>query len=135
MPKASPQWIVERILLEGSQRKRVTVRLGQPEKISDLEWRSVVEIVRGKRRETEFVYGIDAFQSLTIAIEFIGYELDKGGRQITWEGGGPGDTGFPMYFPDVFGRQFSLKLRRIIGVEKQRFLLTGRRRKKSTNKP
>lgn len=135
MPKASPQWIAERILLEGSQRKRVTVRLGQPEKISDLEWRSVVEIVRGKRRETEFVYGIDAFQSLTIAIEFIGYELDKGGRHITWEGGGPGDTGFPMYFPDVFGRQFSLKLRRIIGVEKQRFLLTGRRRKKSTKKP
>jgi len=105
------------------------VRLGRPEKISDLEWRSVVEILRGKKKETQFIYGMDAFQSLIIALEFIGYELDKGGRQITWEGGGPGDTGFPMYFPDVFGRQFSLKLRKIIEVEKQRFLLTGRHRR------
>jgi hypothetical protein len=133
MRKASPQWVAERILLEGSRRSRrsrVTVRLGRPEKVADLEWRSVVEILRGKTRKTLFVHGIDPFQSLILAIEVIGYELDKGRRQISWEGGEPGETGFPVHIPDLFGRRFSLKLQRMIELEKERLLLTGRQRRR-----
>lgn len=113
-------WQAERVLVDSMGRRRIVVRLGKPEMVAELEWRTPVELVRGRSRKTTGVSGHDAFQSLILALQFIRQALDEEEGPLTCDGGEPGDTGFPMFVPQFFGRTFAQKLERTIEAETRR---------------
>ena len=116
------EWIAERTLREGTGRKRVTVRLAKPYEAVASEWVSHVEMQRGRTRTTLDVRGADAFQPLILALQAIRYELDKLEQPITWEGGEPGEAGFPLYITDLFGQELTRRLETIVAAETERFV-------------
>ena len=126
---SSPQWIATRVLQRDSPKGRVLVRIGHPQKVAHLEWRVEVEIRRGRTTKKLLVHGLDSFQAIIASIQAIGYELDKDRPQIMWEGGEPGEHGFPLYLPEELGRDFSLNLRKKLEVQSGQRLSAGRRPK------
>lgn len=92
----------------------ITVTLTMPEPFSAEEWCCVftIDSVRYK------AHGLDAFQSLIMAIEGIRTELSRrSSQQLTWAGGELGEPGFPRFVPQSFGLDFSRKIDQIIDNE------------------
>lgn len=123
------EWIAERILKEGKSRRRLIVRLEKPRMISAQEWSCYFEIVRGRTSKGMDVLGEDSFQSLMLALKAIRYELDRLEKTLTWDAGEAGDTGFPLFVPSFFGRDFARHLESIIESETERFGAEVKRRK------
>lgn len=100
----------------------MTVRLAKPYEAAASEWVSHVEVRRGRIRTALDVRGSDAFQSLILALKAIRYEIDKLQQPITWEGGEPGDAGFPLYVTDLFGLELTRRLETMVAAETERFV-------------
>jgi hypothetical protein len=121
--------IAERVLQVGSHRReRMIVRLGKPQYVAEGEWKCPVEIIKGENTASLDVHGLDAFQSLIIALDAIRDELKYGGRPVTWQGGRNGDPGFPLQVPQMLGQGFSVKLEKMIEAEMKRLNTALRRR-------
>lgn len=117
MTKPQRDWIAERTLIEGAGVRRVIVRLERPRQISKQEWICSVEIVRGKAKWALDVHGADSVQSLALAMKAARIRLDSLKSTFTWEFAEAGDTGFPIYLPDGFGRDFEQRLEAMIEAE------------------
>jgi hypothetical protein len=101
----------------GENGKVVVVKLGEPREAKSGDWACPFRITGLGIRGSQFAYGIDAFQSLLLAIEGIRSALQKSGKRFTWAGGEPGDTGFPRFVPNYFGLEFSTRLEELIERE------------------
>jgi hypothetical protein len=113
----------------GSRRRVVMVRLGTPRRAARGEyWECPYQIVGLGHRETKHAQGEDGIQALLLAIESVRTTLKKSGKQFSWIGGEPGDTGFTCIVPTFFGPGFSKRLELMIEREVDRFARTMERR-------
>lgn len=113
----------------GSRRRVVTVRLGAPRRAARGEyWECPYQLVGLGRRKTQHAQGEDGIQALLLAIESVRTALKKSGKQFSWVGGEPGDTGFTAIVPTFFGPRFSKRLELMIEREVDQFARTMERR-------
>jgi hypothetical protein len=97
MTKKQTDWIASRNLTDQTTGDTVVVLLALPERVSGVsaeEWRCGFQIKGITPEPIRYAHGLDAFQALSLAIEGIQVALANSNRQLTWEGGKPGDTGF-----------------------------------------
>lgn len=118
-----------RLLREaGSNRKAVIVKVGKPRKQRGGNWACPFQISGLGLRKIEYGHGVDSIQALLMAIEGIRTRLEQSGKQLTWDGGDPGDTGFTRFVPTFFGVDFCKRIDRLIDREVQRFARTAETR-------
>ena len=67
---AQKEWIAVRELIGEDGTANVVVEPGAPEKVADQEWRCIT-IVDGPSESVRRVHGIDAFQSLGLALDLL----------------------------------------------------------------
>lgn len=113
--------IATRILAEKENTgHRVTLKIGEPRQIlPDDNWLcpySIEGIIDGK---LQFAPGVDALQSLILALEGIRCRLREAGGDFTWLGDGPG---IPLPIPD-FGKTFDRRIEQIVNQQKKRVQL------------
>jgi len=80
--------------------------------------------------QISYAHGLDAFQALSLAIEGIYSALQASNRQLTWEGGELGETGFQRFVPQAFGLEFSRQINNMIDEKIQQFADKARERRK-----
>ncbi len=112
---------IRRLREVGPHRQAIIVKVGKPRKEKGGDWACPFQISGLGPRKIENGHGIDAIQALLMAIEGIRTRLEQSGKQLTWDGGNPGDTGFTRFVPTFFGLDFSKRLDRLIDREVQRF--------------
>jgi hypothetical protein len=103
--------IAERIL-KTPEGRTVTIEIHAPEPDPDPtgDWQCLTRI-HGELDANHAVHGLDAFQALENATQFIRKTLDDSGLALTWAGGGdPGDHGFACTVPQFFGRAFAREI-------------------------
>jgi hypothetical protein len=110
------QWIATRTLTDaiGDQ---IVVKIGVPEMVEPAHWRCPVMFVVDGKQEIKHAYGMDAWQAVILAPQLVRKELIDRGATHWWDGGEPGDPGFPMIVPPSFGIAFSRKLEAMIEKE------------------
>jgi hypothetical protein len=113
------EWIASRVLKEANG-ENVVVSLARPEKSSAGDWACAFQI-EGVVQEVQYAHGLDAFQALIMAITGINSLLANRNRQLTWEGGEPGDSGFPRFVPQAFGFVWAERINRMIDEEIRKF--------------
>jgi hypothetical protein len=86
------------------------------------DWRVPFQIGAAARSEILYGYGVDAIQALSNALEGIRVTLTKSGQHLTWEGGRPGDTGFPRVVPDIGFPQLRQRIEQLMDREVERFV-------------
>lgn len=103
-----PNPIAERRLsIVGDPGKTVIVRIGTPAPDPRGDWICPVHIEGIDESLQQCGRGIDSMQALINAFEAARHALDGSGLSLTWEGGEPGDHGFPRVVPYAFGRAFA----------------------------
>ncbi|MFA5191849.1 MAG: hypothetical protein WC740_14050 [Verrucomicrobiia bacterium] len=105
------------LAVKGRRGAVVTVQLFSPMRIDDGEWRSRVRIEGTRHTIDNGIAGLDAFHSLTLALQLIKRVLDSSGLVLTWEGGATGDHGFRRSITDVFGFKYALKLESLVAEQ------------------
>lgn len=105
----------------GAKKKPVIVKIGKPRKAGREEWRCPYSIKGLGTGSIQYASGADAVQALLMCIEAVRTRLESCGREITWESGEPGDTGFPRLVPTLYGQRFYKRLERLIDREIQQF--------------
>jgi hypothetical protein len=118
MPRGIGREIARRILDRTDGRKgKVIVRIGQPVQTGEDEWACPYAIsgigLRGFRRS----FGVDALQSLMLAIEGVRVALAPHRSCLTWLSGEPGAIGITQAAPDYFGQLFADHLERLMERE------------------
>ncbi|MCX6899714.1 MAG: hypothetical protein NT105_13575 [Verrucomicrobia bacterium] len=106
-----------RLAVKGRRGAVVTVQLFSPIRIDECEWRSRIRIEGTKLTIDHSIPGLDAFHSLTLALQLIKRILDSSGLVLTWEGGERGDHGFRRSITDVFGFEYALKLESLVAEQ------------------
>jgi hypothetical protein len=112
-------WIATRVL-KGTKDQvdlQIEVAVGQPEIAAEGEWRCAFRISYEGREHLQHGHGIDAIQALVQALEGIRVTLGTIGTPTTWEGGEPGDHGFPRLIPQFYGLAFAKKIDAMIDAE------------------
>lgn len=96
-------------------RAKVVVQIGTPHRASwKTDFYCPFRIVRGRRVELRRVYGVDAFQALMLAFDFIKAQLESSLPDLTWPGGErPGDVGISRRLPSL-GLDFERELERLV---------------------
>ena len=89
-----------RLLLVGSEGKELTVKMGKPRLSDHGDYCCPVQIVGAGDDDIRGIFGIDAFQSIQLAMEFIGKTLENwtaehNGAKIRWELNEERGAGFP----------------------------------------
>lgn len=77
--------------------REIRVRIGRPYADSDEDWICPVQILGIGNEEVATVYGVDAIQALTLALQKAGSDLSavaRGNLQVRWLEGS--DLGFPL---------------------------------------
>src|SRR5687768_10394168 len=102
MPRGTGRKIARRILdRTDGRRGKVIVRIGQPVQIGEDEWACPYAIsgigLRGFKRS----FGVDALQSLMMAIEGVRTALAPHRSCLTWLGGEPGASASPKLRPTI----------------------------------
>lgn len=94
--------------------EKYTIRIFQPNKISENEWVCHFSISGNKPKSIQHTYGSDGLQAFLIALERIRILI---GYSHHWTGGDKGDIGIPQYVPTYFGISFSKKIGALIESE------------------
>ena len=116
------RWIAEREFLRRDVADgRVMVRLGCPEPDPGCPrgrtWRCPFEIVGLDDDSIQYGHGIDSFNSLQTALNFIRALLLRSKIPLRWELTKTNDIGFPMSAPIWYGLMFQRKLERHMEAE------------------
>ena len=136
MTNMQTDWIASRSLTDQTTGETVVVLLGRPERVAGVsaeEWRCGFLIKGGTPESIRYAHGLDAFQALSLAMEGIQVALANSNRQLTWEGGELGDTGFRRAVPQAFGLSFAREVDSMIDEKIQRFTDAASARAKQKN--
>ena len=106
--------------------------LGVPELVTEGEWRCPFSAGPKGAAEIRHAHGLDAFQALMMAIVGIRTALKDLPPEYEWEGGAPGDHGFPLFVPQYFGPEFSRHIESIVEAEVKKFAARAKRRARAT---
>lgn len=106
-----------RLSVVGEPGRMVTVTIGKPVQKASGDWACPVDIQGTPDPVRDSAYGVDAVQALQLAFETARQSLKKAGLPVTWCDGEPGETGFPMAVPYIFGRAFEDRMERVIEDE------------------
>ncbi len=113
-------WIATRFLFSRDGVSSVQVHIGVPEQDDPDTWRCQFGLNLDGAEQLEYAYGLDAFQSLLMALTGIRVHLDALQSKPSWEWtlpGDEGDHGFPVFVPQSFGLAFSKKIESLIEHE------------------
>jgi hypothetical protein len=124
-----PSWNVSRTLTERGTDNKVVVSLRAPQKVAEQEWRCDFSVTGVGPEQTHQAHGLDAFQALIVALDGIHSVLSRSGRELAWEGGEVGDTGFPPMVPQAFGLGVVQEVQRSIEEVVHRFAEQARARR------
>lgn len=118
MPQGIGREIARRILdRTDGRRGKVIVRIGQPVQTGEDEWACPYAIsgigLHGFRRS----FGVDALQSLMMAIEGVRIALAPHRSRLTWLAGEPGSIGITQAAPEYFGLLFADHVERLMERE------------------
>ena len=103
------------INLNSGSSEKIVVTLNMPQKDNN-DWYCQFEI-RGDRRRSGKVYGIDSFQSLVLCLDVIRKYLENNYKNLQWEGGEFGDHGFPLIVPSFLNKDVITKIEKSVSVE------------------
>ena len=98
---------------------RVKVSLGIPEpdpKSENRDWRCPFRVSGIGTARVRYAYGIDAFQSLQLAMVGIRAILEPKRRQLKWDGGTL-ESAFPRMVPSGFGHGLTGQIEKFIDRE------------------
>ena len=103
------------------RRKAASVRvsLGLPEvdpQSPHRDWRCPFRVTGIDLPRVRYAYGIDAFQSLMMALAAIRSLLQTRRRDLRWDGGSL-DLAFPRFIPSGYGAAFSKRIEKLIDRE------------------
>ncbi|WP_437899272.1 DUF6968 family protein [Sorangium sp. So ce124] len=100
--------------------RSVMVAIGQPLEVQPGQWACPFTIDGIPERRSDRGLGIDGISALLNALHAIRYALEASGVRVSWEGGEPGDTGFPKLMHYAFGFTFSQRMEELIdeGIQK-----------------
>lgn len=118
MPRGIGREIARRVLDRTDGRPvKVVVRIGQPVEMREDEWACPYSIsgigLHGFRRSL----GVDALQSLMLAIEAVRVTLAPHRSALTWLDGEPGGIGITVSVPYAFGQQLAERLEALVERE------------------
>ncbi|WP_437508345.1 DUF6968 family protein [Sorangium sp. So ce1099] len=106
-----------RLSVVGEPGRMVTVTIGKPMLKPSGDWACPVDIQGIPDPARDSAYGVDAVQALQLAFETARQSLKKSGLPVTWCDGEPGETGFSIAVPYIFGRAFEDRMERLIEDE------------------
>lgn len=110
--------IVRRILFgEPRSRRRHEVRIGRPAPDPRGDWRCAYHIGGIGMRTPRYGFGVDAMQALLLTLGIVRVRLEVAEIAWHWEGGEPGNHGFPRHVPTEFGLALSRRIDRLIDRE------------------
>jgi len=111
--------IATRTFRLGPKGARVKVSLGNPEpdpRSENDDWRCPYRISGLGTSRVRYAYGIDAFQSLQLALVGIRAHLEPRRRQLKWDGGTL-ESAFPRVVPAGFGQGLTGRIEKFIDRE------------------
>ncbi|WP_437985657.1 DUF6968 family protein [Sorangium sp. So ce117] len=106
-----------RLSVVGEPGRVVTVTIGKPVQKASGDWACPVDIQGFGEAVRDSAYGVDAVQALQLAFETARHSLKNSGLPVTWCDGEPGETGFSVAVPYIFGRTFEDRMERLIEEE------------------
>lgn len=96
---------------------KVSLGIPKPDpKSENHDWRCQFRVSGLGARRVHYAHGIDAFQSLLLALVGIRGLLERKRRQLKWDGGSLADA-FPRFVPSHFGLAFSRRVEGFIDRE------------------
>ncbi|WP_437294424.1 DUF6968 family protein [Sorangium sp. So ce426] len=99
--------------------RSVTVTIGRPVEAQPGEWACPFTIVGIPEPRSDRGLGVDGVSAVLNALHAIRHALEASGVRVSWEGGEPGDTGFPKLMHYAFGFAFSQRMEQLIDEEIQ----------------
>jgi hypothetical protein len=123
METQDQRWIGTRALngVKDGHVLRVEASVGEPVEVTRGEWRCAFRIADAGRENVQYAHGVDSIQALILALEGIRGAIAAIGGECSWEGGEPGESGFPRFVPQFYGAAFSRKLEAMIDSEVRTF--------------
>jgi hypothetical protein len=100
---------VRRFSVVGEPSREVILTIGKPrpDRRTDGNWTCFVVIEGIPKERRHRVHGVDAIQSLQLAMDYARRELDASGVDLTWlDEHQPGDLGLPFSAPTGYGLYF-----------------------------
>lgn len=119
---------IRRLRVVGLNGEEIIVKIGKPRREKGGNWACPFHLSGLGFRQIEYGHGIDAIQSLLMAIDGIRVRLEQSGKLLVWAGGESGDTGFTRFIPAFYGVNFSKRLNRLIEREIKQFARTAEKR-------
>ena len=114
----------------GRKAGSVQVSLGLPEvdpQSPHRDWRCPFRVTGIDLPRVRYAYGVDAFQSLMMALAGIRSLLQTRRRDLKWDGGSL-DLAFPRFIPSGYGPGFSRRIEMLINREVEAFTRKAERR-------
>ncbi|WP_437783710.1 DUF6968 family protein [Sorangium sp. So ce1097] len=102
--------------------RSVLVVIGQPLEVQPGEWACPFTIDGIPEPRSDRGLGIDGISALLNALQAIRFALEASGVRVCWEGGEPGDAGFPKLMHYAFGFAFSQRMEQLIDEEIQKLV-------------
>jgi hypothetical protein len=128
--RKSVRTIAKRKFSLGRKAGAVQVSLGLPEidpHSPHRDWRCPFRITGIDLPRVRYAYGIDAFQSLMMALAGIRSLLQTKRRDLRWDGGSL-DLAFTRFVPSGYGPAFSKRIQMLIDREVEAFARKAERR-------
>ena len=121
--------IASRVLTEKSARDhKITVVIGAPRRVEADHWLCPYLIEGIVDSGVQYVPGVDALQSLVLALQGARLNLEQTGRSFIWFGD---DHGIPRQIPTDYGRTFEQRVEKAIERESKRVWLGRLRARKA----
>ncbi len=121
--------IASRVLTEKSARDhKITVVIGAPRRVEADHWLCPYLIEGIVDSGIQYVPGVDALQSLLLALQGARLNLEQTGRSFIWFGD---DHGIPRQVPTDYGRTFEQRVEKAIERESKRVWLGRLRARKA----
>jgi uncharacterized protein DUF6968 len=121
--------IASRVLTEENARDhKITIALGAPRRVEADHWLCPYIIEGIVESGIHYGYGVDALQSLLVALGGIRWHLEQTERHFIWFGD---DHGLPRQVPTGLGKTFQQRMERAIERESKRVFLGRLRARKA----
>lgn len=121
--------IASRVLTEENARNsKITITVGAPRRVEADHWLCPFLIEGIVESGIHYGYGVDALQSLLVAVAGIRWHLEQTGRCFIWLGD---DHGIPQQVPTAYGRTFAQRVEKAIERESKRVQLGRLRARKA----
>lgn len=124
-----------RLSVAGEPDREIVITIGKPRPEPDpsvWECSYLVEGIPNARRKLS--HGVDSLQAFQNAIQGVRNDLIASGLVLTWEGGEPGEVGFPRNVPTFEGSGFREKIERYMDRELEEFVRMAQARSKAMDK-